>query len=64
MEEQKGKNKNVAADENKFTKEQLLKSERYKNRRDILSVVLCDGESYSHNEAESEIEKFLKGKVN
>ncbi|MDR1754571.1 MAG: hypothetical protein LBR74_06655 [Eubacterium sp.] len=47
-----------------FTKGQLLKSNRYSHRRDILSVVLKDGNTYSHTAVEGLITKFMKGKVN
>lgn len=43
-----------------FSKEQILKSKKYENRRDILAVVLDDGKSYSHDEIKAEIDKFLK----
>lgn len=64
MAEREEKAKKEAAEESRFTKEQLIKSERYKNSRDILDVVLEEGALYSHGEAKSRIEKFLKGRVN
>lgn len=48
----------------KFTKAQLLKSTRYSDRRDALSVLLEDDKSYSHKEVETILDKFLKKKVN
>ena len=44
-------------------KEQILKCARYSGKRDILSVILNDGESYGHKEIQNAVEKFLKGKV-
>ncbi len=46
-----------------FTKEQLLRSERFRGKRDVLNAVLRDNEKYSVERAEQEIEKFLKGRV-
>lgn len=45
----------------KFTKEQLLASQKFAGRKDALSAVLVDGESYSFAEADSLLEKFDKG---
>ncbi len=46
-----------------FTKEQLLRSERFRGKRDVLNAVLRDNEKYSVEKTEQEIEKFLKGRV-
>ncbi len=46
-----------------FTKEQLLHSERFRGKRDVLNAVLRDNEKYSVEKTEQEIEKFLKGRV-
>ncbi len=46
-----------------FTKEQLLRSERFRGKRDVLNAVLRNSEKYSVEMAEQEIEKFLKGRV-
>lgn len=46
-----------------FTKEQILSSKKYKNRRDALGVVLADGESYTWEDVDSLLEKFMKGQV-
>lgn len=47
----------------KFTKEQILASKRYENRRDALGVLLADGKSYTHEEVDALLGKFMKGKV-
>lgn len=47
----------------KYTKESIIKSEKYKNRADILSVLLEDGKSYDFETVDKTIEKFMKGKV-
>lgn len=62
------KNDNQAATEVKgaiatYTKDQLAASKRYANRRDIISALLVDGETYTLDEVEALIDKFMKGKV-
>jgi hypothetical protein len=47
-----------------FSKEQLLKSKRYNERRDLLTVLLEDGRQYSHADVETLIDEFMKGEVN
>ena len=46
-----------------FTKEQILNSKKYRNRRDALGVVLKDDESYTIADIESLLDGFMKGKV-
>ncbi len=45
------------------TKKQLLSSEKYASRRDVLSALLEDGKSYTTAQVDALIEKFMKGKV-
>lgn len=45
----------------KFTKQQLLQSQKYVNRRDALSALLKDGETYTHEEVERILQQFYKG---
>lgn len=47
----------------KFSKEQLLLSERFQERKDIIAALLHDGEQYTIKEAEERIEQYMKGKV-
>lgn len=47
----------------KFSKKQLISSERYKNRRDLLSALLKDGELYSLEMVDKMIDNFMKGRV-
>lgn len=56
--------KKAAAEKPRFSKEQLVTSKRFANRRDALRVVLHDNKQYTIEEAQGLIEKFLKGKVN
>lgn len=46
-----------------FTKEQILASNRYSNRRDALGAILADGNMYTFEKVDSLLEKFMKGKV-
>ena len=50
--------------ENGFTKEQILASKKYVDKRDILGAVLCDNGVYTDEQISSLIVKFMKGKVN
>lgn len=47
-----------------FTKQQLIKSKRFENRRDALCALLDDSKSYTINQAQAMIDKFMKGQVN
>ncbi|EHL19783.1 hypothetical protein HMPREF9628_01299 [Peptoanaerobacter stomatis] len=55
---------NIAEDvQDKFTKEQLIKSKKYEDKRDILNVILEDKELYSISKVDEMIEVFLKEEV-
>lgn len=58
--QENGATKNV---EPKFYKKQLLTSEKYASRRDLLNALLDDNEAYTTVQVDEIIEKFLKGKV-
>lgn len=47
----------------RFTREQLLSSARFRERRDLLEALLSGERLYSIAEAEQEMEKYRKGKV-
>ena len=44
-----------------FTKAQLVASQRYVHRRDLIGALLEDGKTYTLNEVDALIEKFMKG---
>lgn len=47
-----------------FPKERILTFQRYAKRRDLLSVLLKDGQEYTHDQIQSLIDDFMKkGKV-
>lgn len=52
----------TGAAENKFAKEQLLESKRFRDRRDLVDALLDDG-LYTVKSVEEKIEKYMKGKV-
>ena len=60
----KGESKEIVREaEPKFTKDQLVRSMRYQNRRDLLSALLDGGGTYSHSDVERIIGEFMKRTV-
>lgn len=49
--------------ENIFTKNQLILSKKYSDRKDLLNVLLEDKKSYSIKEVDKLIDNFMKAKV-
>lgn len=49
--------------ESKFSKECLLNSKRFQNKRDIVSALLKDGVEYTIEEVEAMITEYMKGEV-
>lgn len=47
-----------------FSKNQILSSKKYRDRKDLINVLLSDDNSYSLDEVDDLIDKFMKGKVN
>ncbi|WP_334292053.1 hypothetical protein [Clostridioides difficile] len=48
-------------DNYKFTKEQIVNSKKYVNRKDLLNAILKENDLYSFSEVEDRINKFMKG---
>ena len=48
----------------KFTKEQILKSKRFEDRRDLLNAILIENELYNMANVQTMLDEYLKGKVN
>ena len=46
-----------------FTKEQILVSKKYEDRRDALGAILSDNDTYTIESVDSLLDKFMKGKV-
>ena len=59
----KDKKENKPIEEIKFTKDKLLKSAVFFNRKDALGVVVKDDEEITVKEAAERIENFMKGQV-
>lgn len=60
------KEKKPTVDAVVFSKSKILTLERFANRRDLLTVLLKDGQSYTLNQVDDLIETFMnpkKGKV-
>lgn len=47
----------------KFSKEQILASARYANRRDLVDALLDKDKSYTFETVDNMIEKYKKGQV-
>lgn len=47
----------------RFSKNQIISSEKFKNRRDILNVLLEDDKTYTNEEILEVLENKMKGKV-
>lgn len=49
--------------EPEFTKEQILASAKYRNRRDLVNALLVDGENYTLEKVNEKMNDFMKGQV-
>lgn len=49
--------------EPKFSKEQILASKTFRHNRDLVKVLLKNGEDYTINEVWGKINNYLKGEV-
>lgn len=58
------KNTEIKKEIIKFTKEQIVNSKKFKNRVDLIRVILDDNKTYTIEEVQKEIEKFMKRRVN
>lgn len=50
--------------ESMFTKEQILASKKYANRKDVCKTVIPDDFCGTLKEVDTLVDKFMKGKVN
>ena len=46
-----------------FSKEQILASDRYENRRDLVDALLDTDKSYTLETVDNLIDKYMKGQV-
>ena len=56
--------KEKAQEGNKFPKEKIVASKRYKDKVDLVNALLSDDKEYSLEEVDYIINNFMKGKVN
>lgn len=47
----------------KYSKEQIVNSNKYANRKDLLNSLLEDSRSYSFEEVDTVVDNFMKGTV-
>lgn len=52
------------AKEKEFSKDQMLESERFRDRRDLVNALLSPDETYTVGAVEQKISDYMKGKVN
>lgn len=55
--------KEIKNTEDKFSKEQIVKSKRFRNNIDLLNAILKENKKYTLKEVEEIIKNFMKGKV-
>ena len=48
-------------DNYKFTKEQIVNSKKYVNRKDLLNAILKENDLYSFSQVDDRINNFMKG---
>lgn len=46
-----------------FSKEQIIKSKKYRERADLVGALLISSRTYTFEQVDAEIEKFMKRKV-
>lgn len=49
--------------EQRFSKEQIAASERYRDQKDLVDALLEEGKEYTLKAVDGMIDKYLKGKV-
>lgn len=57
------KNAVPASETAKYSKEQLLASERFRDRKDIVNALLSSDKEYTVSAVKNMIENYMKGKV-
>lgn len=63
MEEAKKENTETKKNETTYSKAQLVQSQKYKNKRDILNSILDDNKRYTFKEVDTLVDNFLRKKV-
>lgn len=63
MKTKKKEIKNKVAEEDKYTKNQIVNSKTFKDSKDLLNAILKENESYTKNEINDIIRNYKEGKV-
>lgn len=53
----------TASEAVKFSKDKIMTSSKYADRKDILQAILSEEKKYTLDEVDTAIETFMKGKV-
>ncbi|MDU4479652.1 hypothetical protein [Clostridium sp.] len=53
----------LVMDDNKYSKQQILKSKKYSDKQDLINALLKDDTQYSITEVDELINNFMKGVV-
>ncbi|MDO4327004.1 MAG: hypothetical protein Q4E24_13390 [bacterium] len=61
--EEKKMDEDTAAKRQKYSKQQLLEASKYREKRDLLQVLLIKGQRYSFEDAEKLVSEYMKGQV-
>lgn len=63
MEETKKEKTETKKNEATYLKIQLVQSQKYRNKRDILNFILDDNKRYTFKEVDALVDNFLRKKV-
>lgn len=53
----------ISEEQTRFTKEQIVGSEKFRGQRDLLNALLSDEKSYTAGEVRALADNYLKGMV-
>ena len=53
----------LVMDDNKYSKQQILKSKKYSDKQDLINALLKDDTQYSITEVDELMNNFMKGVV-
>ena len=53
----------LVMDDNKYSKQKILKSKKYSDKQDLINALLKDDTQYSISEVDELINNFMKGVV-
>lgn len=53
----------VVMDDNKYSKQQILKSKKYSDKQDLINALLKDNSQYTLSQVDKILNDFMKGVV-